>query len=69
MGPSRPADPPVPSVTAEEKVLITAIKGEIGLFNTIALITSGTPCPLADLKISPVNPTINPPIAGMINIL
>ena len=48
IGPSEPADPPVPMVSADAMDLTTATIGRIRppLVRT-AFITSGTPCPFA----------------------
>jgi len=46
IGPSLPADPPDPSVSAEATVFATATRGRMTpRFVTIAFITSGTPPP------------------------
>ena len=48
MGPSRPADPPLPIVTAEAIVLAIATRPRIlPPASATALMTSGTPWPLA----------------------
>jgi len=65
MGPSRPAEPPEPRVIADETVFMRATRGDMLRFKAMARITSGTPCPLANLNDMEIKPTISPPAAGI----
>ncbi len=50
IGPSRPAEPPLPIQTADAAIFATTTRGRIRPpRNAMACMTSGTPCPLASL--------------------
>ncbi len=69
-GPSRPSEPPEPSVTALATVLTRAIMGLIRPPRSCtARITAGTPWPLASRARNQMSgPTTSPPSAGAITI-
>lgn len=66
MGPSRPADPPLPMVTADAMVLAMATRPRIlPPSSATAFITSGMPWPLAsETRKVVMRPTRSPPNAG-----
>ena len=66
MGPSRPADPPLPIHRAEAITFAMTTRGRIRPpRNAIACMTSGTPCPFASFaKYAIIGPANSPPIAG-----
>ena len=64
IGPSLPAEPPVPRVIAEVIVFMTAVTGDSVLCSDIAFITSATEWTF-DLKSVVISPTASPPIAGI----
>ena len=63
---SRPTEPPVPIVMTEARILTRATRGLIRPLSLVtAIMTSGTPCPLASLAKKWINgPTSSPPAAG-----
>ena len=69
IGPSRPADPPDPMVSAEATVLTRITTGRIRPpVVSMAVMTSGTPCPLASgAKKCTSGPTMRPPMMGRTN--
>ena len=66
IGPSRPAEPPDPMVIAEAIALTRITTGRMcPPLVSMAVMTSGTPCPLASgAKKWISGPTIRPPIMG-----
>lgn len=70
IGPSRPAEPPVPMHSADAAILAMATRGRMRPpFRTRACITSGTPCPFASgANQAIIGPAIRAPTTGtMIN--
>ena len=67
MGPSRPAEPPVPIQRAEATILARATRGRMRPPRRMrACITSGTPCPLASkANFAMIGPTRRPPMTGI----